>query len=251
MRQIEFVYPEKTHVVSVTGTKCDLNCKHCNGIFLKHMFPVDSQHNKKSVLVSGGFNHKGELPLTIEHLEKLKEYKLNIHSGLVDEKKAKLIGKYAEVVSFDFPASNKVIKDVYGLNKTMNDYIKSYKLLKIHCNNIVPHLCIGLGGNELKAIQLLGNIGFDEIVFLVLIPNKNFENVPIEHVVRLVKKTKKLYPNKKISLGCMRPGGKYRRELDIKVLPYVNKIVKPASNAVRFAAENKYKIIEKDECCVF
>ncbi len=76
MRQIEFVYPDQTHVVSVTGTRCDLNCKHCNGSYLKHMFPVDSvPKGKKSVLVSGGFNFKGELELDMETLEKLKKFK--------------------------------------------------------------------------------------------------------------------------------------------------------------------------------
>ena len=132
----------------------------------------------------------------------------------------------------------------------MIDYIESYKLLKIHCNNVVPHLCIGFG-NELRAIKLLGHIGFDEIVFLVLIPNKHFKHADIDNVAGLIRKTRELFPKKKISLGCMRPGGKYRRDLDIKVLPYVDKIVKPASNAVRYAAENKYKIKEKNECCAF
>ena len=252
MRQIEFVYPEDTHVVSVTGTRCDLNCRHCNGIFLKHMFPIDSVHKKKSVLVSGGFNYRGELPVTIEHLEKLKKYKLNIHPGLVDEKKAKLIGKYAEIISFDFPAGNEVIKDVYGLDKSMNDYIYSYKLLKKHCERVVPHICIGLGGNELRAIKLLGNIGFDEIVFLVLIPNKKMNRKPdIDMVVGLIKKTRQLFPGKKISIGCMRPGGSYRDELDAKAISFVDSIVKPSPKAVKLAAEKGFEIKEKKQCCIF
>ena len=252
MRTIEFVYPSNTHVVSVTGTRCDLNCKHCNGIFLKHMFPVDSVHNKKSVLVSGGFNYKGELPITIEHFEKLKKHKLNIHPGLVDSKKAKLIGKYAHTVSFDFPCSNEIIQEVYGLNKNMNDYIKSYKLLKANCDNVVPHVLMGLEGNELRAIKLIGSIGFDEIVFLVLIPNNKMQNkVPVDKVAGLIKKTKQLFSGKKISLGCMRPGGRYREELDVKVLDYADKIVKPSKKAVELAKEKGFNIIEKDECCVF
>jgi len=249
MRQIEFIYPEDTHVVSVTGTRCDLNCKHCNGIFLKHMFPVDSQHKKKSVLVSGGFNYKGELDLDLETLEKLKKYKLNIHPGLVDERKAKLIGKYASVVSFDFPASNEVIQNVYGLNKNMNDYIESYKLLRTHCSKVIPHVCVGFG-NEIRAVKLLGNIGFDEIVFIVLVPNKHFKKADIDTAVRLIKTTKQMY-KKKVSLGCMRPGGSYRDELDVKLLPYVDKIVKPSKHAVKVAVDKGYKIIEKHECCVF
>lgn len=252
MKTITFAYPSKTAVISVTGKSCELNCRHCQAKYLQHMDSIDNfNKDVKSILLSGGFDKNGGVPITEEHLKHLKKYRLNIHPGLVDEKQAKLLGKYAHSISFDFPAGNDVIKKVYGLNKTMKDYIKSYKLLKIHCENVIPHICIGLGGNELKAVNLLANQGFDELVLLALIPNEFFKNPPsIEKLIGIIKKIRKMHPAKTISLGCMRPKGEYRKELDIKALEYVNKIVMPHKDAVESAKKQGFKIKEKHECCV-
>ncbi len=252
MRQITFVYPSKTAVVSVTGNNCELNCKHCRKRHLSHMSSLsDFDRKAKSVLLSGGFNRNGSVPITEEHLKGLENYKINVHSGLVDEFQAKLLGRYAHSVSFDFPAGEEVIREVYGLNKTMSDYIQSYKLLKIYCKNVVPHICVGLGGNEMKAVNVLASIGFNEISFLALMPNEYFRNPPsIEKLIGIMKKIRQIHPGKKISLGCMRPGGNYRKELDIKALDYADKIVMPHKDAVEMAKKRGFKITEKNECCV-
>jgi uncharacterized radical SAM superfamily protein len=252
MNTITFVYPSKTAVISVTGKSCGLNCRHCQAKYLQHMDSIDNfNKDVKSILLSGGFDKNGSVPITEEHLKQLKKYKLNIHSGLVDEKQAKLLGKYAHSISFDFPAGNDVIKKVYNLNKTMNDYIKAYKLLKIHCENVVPHICVGLGGNELRTINLIAKTGFDELVLLALMPNEFFKNPPsIEKLIGIMKKIRHLYPGKTLALGCMRPSGDYRKELDIKALEHVDKIVMPHKDAVESAKKNKFKIKETHECCV-
>lgn len=251
MRTIEFVYPDKTAAVSVTGNKCELNCRHCQGRYLRHMNSIDGfDKNALSVLLSGGYNKNGSVPIDEGHLKQLKGYKLNIHPGLVDERQAELIGRYAHTVSFDFPCGDDVIKKVYGLNKKMSDYIMSYKLLRIYCKNVVPHVCVGLGGNELRAVNLLAGIGFNEIVLLALIPNEYFRNPPsVERLIGIMKKLKSSCPDRKISLGCMRLGGNYRRELDMKAIDYADRIVMPHRDAVELARKKGLKIIEKHECC--
>lgn len=251
MREITFVYPRNTAVISVTGKSCSLNCRHCQARHLQHMSSINNfNKDATSILLSGGYNRQGAVPITRKHLEQLKDYKLNIHSGLICEKQARLFGRYAHSISFDFPAGNDVIKDVYGLKKTMNDYIKSYKLLKIHCNKVTPHICIGLGGKELKAVSILADIGFEEIVLLALIPNEFFRNPPsIEKLINLMKRIRKAYPDKKISLGCMRPHGRYRKELDTKSLKYADKIVMPHKEAAILAEKKNFKIKNKYECC--
>ena len=252
MKTITFVYPSNTAVISVTGKSCELNCRHCMAKYLEHMDSIDNfNKNTESILLSGGYDKNGSVPITEEHLKQLKNYKLNIHPGLVDESQAKLLARYAHSISFDFPAGEDVIRGVYGLNKTMNDYIKAYKLLKIHCKNVIPHICIGLGGNELKAVNLLAHIGFDELVLLGLMPNEYFKNPPsIERLINIIKKLRQLYPGKKLSLGCMRPAGNYRKELDTKALEHVDKIVMPHKDAVELAKKKRFKIINKHECCV-
>jgi uncharacterized radical SAM superfamily protein len=58
-------------------------------------------------------------------------------------------------------------------------------------------------------------------------------------------------PDTPIHLGCMRPGGRYRRELDpLAVRAGVNKIVNPAPAAVQLAAEFGLSVRWENECCV-
>ncbi len=66
---------EKFAAVSVTGTRCDLHCAHCKGKLLESMIPaedpetflriINQLHSKGAlgVLVSGGANRDGEVPL--------------------------------------------------------------------------------------------------------------------------------------------------------------------------------------------
>ena len=66
---------EKFAAISVTGTHCDLRCGHCRGKLLESMIPaedpetffqvVDRLRSKGAlgVLVSGGANKDGEVPL--------------------------------------------------------------------------------------------------------------------------------------------------------------------------------------------
>ncbi|MBW2993542.1 radical SAM protein, partial [Candidatus Woesearchaeota archaeon] len=72
----------------------------------------------------------------------------------------------------------------------------------------------------------------------------------IEKLIGIMRKIRRMYPGKKISLGCMRPGGRYRKELDIKALDYADKIVMPHKDAVEMAKKRGFKITEKYECCV-
>ena len=37
---IGFDYPVDTALISLSGDRCDLNCAHCGGHYLKHMRPI-------------------------------------------------------------------------------------------------------------------------------------------------------------------------------------------------------------------
>ncbi|MFH0818052.1 MAG: radical SAM protein, partial [Candidatus Micrarchaeota archaeon] len=123
MNETEFVFPSKTKAISVTGRACSLNCAHCNKHYLGKMTPLESFGNEKdvkSILVSGGCNMDGGVPLLEfkEELVKLKEkYRIIAHTGLISAKKAKRIREIADVVSFDLPPSTNAIKEVFGIGK--------------------------------------------------------------------------------------------------------------------------------------
>ena len=87
--------------ISVTGGHCDLRCAHCKGKLLESMIPaadpetfseaVDQLRLKGAhgILVSGGANLNGEVPLErfIPSLKTLKkknpQFKVIVHTGLI------------------------------------------------------------------------------------------------------------------------------------------------------------------------
>ncbi len=285
------IYPRATEAVSVTGKQCGLNCAHCGGHYLESMTPLadflsgsDSRGHADGVdgggpgtrstagksglptscLVSGGCDREGRVPLG-RHMESLRSLhasglKLNLHAGLVDEEEAEELASVAEVVSFDFVGDDEAIRDVYGLDKTVADYMASYRALRRHVR-VVPHITIGLNGGrhsgELRALELLGELGVDEIAFLALVPTPGTRfagsHAPgPERVAEVVARARLLFPDIEISLGCMRPKGADRLAIDRAGIDAgVNKLVVPPREALNYASKRGLEVRFGDECCVF
>ncbi len=267
-RDIDFVYPWKTVPVSLTGANCELNCAHCGGHYLKGMRKLDEVlagplPAVKSYLVSGGFTNRGTISLE-KHEKKLAALSLlgplNLHPGLVDEADARKIGSLVEVVSFDFVLDADVIQHVYGLQREPHDFLHAYRLLRKHVR-VIPHLCLGLSGAQLReeyrALQILRKEGADAISLLVFRPTPgtrlaHFPPPLLEEVERFMRQARRLFPEIPLYLGCLRPGGLYRQALDcIALQAGVNKIVQPAPPARKMAAEMQLNIRYSEECCAF
>ncbi|MFD3156637.1 radical SAM protein [Haloimpatiens sp. FM7330] len=265
---IEFDIPVKTLPVSVTGEYCELKCAHCNGHYLKGMTPVENVDKQvineyDSFLVSGGCNKEGvvELDKHLEFLKQLKDSgkKINMHLGLIDEEKIEKIKDLADCVSFDFVVDDETIKEVYGLNKTYKDYINTYKKLKDK-TKVVPHICIGLKGGEVKgeckALDVLKEIGVDALVFIIFIPTQgtvyeNRKSPHLDEIVKILAQARVQFPDKPIHLGCMKAKGKIRKYIDYYAVKCgVNKIVNPTDYAVKAAEELQLSIKKGQECCV-
>ncbi|GAV23360.1 hypothetical protein [Carboxydothermus pertinax] len=266
MAKITFVYPHKTKPVTVTGPHCALNCAHCGGHYLKSMLPVEKIPNLKkvkSLLISGGCTKDGKVPW-LKHAEFLADQKgnlkYNFHVGLIDDdREIDLLAQIADTVSFDFVVDDETIAKVYHLNKTGEDYLNTYRKLKAKVP-VLPHITIGLLGGEIKgefmAIKALGEFNPPAIVFIIFRPTPNtgfFERKPpeIAKVTEVFEFTHKLFPDTPLYLGCMRPGGKYREEVDLKALELgFARIVQPHPEVVKKARELGFEIEEAGECCV-
>lgn len=266
--EIEFDFPAKTKAISVTGNRCSLNCAHCNGHYLKNMVPIEDWSNKvakdtTSYLISGGCDQQGKVPV-FRYLPQLKEIKAskrktNLHVGLVDVHEIMQLGQVADVISFDFIGDNETIKEVYHLDKTVEDYIRVYTGLR-KIVKVLPHICIGLRGGrisgEYRALKILQELGVEGLVFIVFVPTSGTpyaEQQPpeLEQVVRVLCKAREYFPTMPIHLGCMRPTGKYRAQLDQMALRCgVNKIVQPTPKALMLAEELGLVIKWGEECCV-
>ncbi|SHJ67584.1 hypothetical protein SAMN02745227_00416 [Anaerobranca californiensis DSM 14826] len=263
-KEIQFDYPNRTLPVTLTGSDCSLKCAHCGGHYLKGMKPLKElkdRENFSSCLISGGCSVDGKVPILAfaDELTKIKKEKaINLHSGLVDEEGAKRLASIADVVSFDFIYHDEVIKRVYKLDKTKEDYVNSYSALKKHLK-VVPHICIGLYKGEIfweyQALEKLKELGVDALSFIVFVPTKGTEFAnekppsPLE-VIDVIIKARLLFPTTPIYLGCMRPKGSYRNILDpLAVLSGVNKLVIPAPKGREMAEKLGLTIKRGSECC--
>jgi lipoyl synthase len=276
--EISFYKPSKTLSVSLTGKQCALNCSHCGKNSLTHMIPIDqlmenlSKYTEyKSILVSGGSNLQGSIPL-MDHIENLKilaqhGFHLNIHTGLANDITIDAIQKlmaYGQkdqklTVSYDFITHERTIREVYGLSNTREDYISSYQKIKAKVD-VVPHICIGLLRGKLEgefdALESLASIGCEKLVFIIFTPLKNtsFEHLPppsISDIKQVFEKAVPLFPNIPIHLGCMRPKNASRAEIDLCAIKSgIQNIVMPSKEAVMYAKQMGYRITQKEECCI-
>ncbi|MGM9572326.1 MAG: radical SAM protein [bacterium] len=266
--QITFAYPNKTVPISFTGSECSLNCAHCGGHYLSNMVPLDKAkavlkaRGATSCLLSGGCENNGVVPLSkqLDFIHSLKgKYRLNTHLGLAKSEEIKQICSLVDLVSFDIVVDQETISEVYHLPYTVEDYKHTYTLLQKEAKSVVPHICIGLKGGEIKGeyqtLELLKELGAKKIVFIVFIPTKGttYENrkpPELEEVGRVLATARIEFPDIPIYLGCMRPAGKYRGQLDLLAVQCgLNKIVIPTPPAVNYAKEKNLTIIREEECC--
>lgn len=266
---VQFDLPRQTTVVSLTGDKCSLNCAHCGGHYLKKMTPIEQAmaavkaKRSTSCLISGGCNHGGSLDFGhhLDQIGKLKEAgrKLNMHVGLVSDSDMDRIARLADCVSFDFVVDDDTIKEVYGLECTGKDYIETYRKLR-NVVKVLPHVCIGLKGGEIKgeyaALDKLQELGTEGLVFIVFTPTPGTrytdrKPTPFPEVVRLLAMARIDFPSIPIHLGCMRPKGRLRAEIDYYAIECgVNKLVNPTGQAIKRAGELGLEIRYGEECCV-
>lgn len=262
---VEFVLPYRTATLSTTGQSCTSDCAHCGGYYLKNMLPLQHafqiKKEARSFLISGGCDKKGKIP----HLEKKNELRalsqrgtLNMHSGLVTEKEAEELGTLAEVISFDLVLDPDIIQEVYGFEATPQDYLLSYRALKKHVR-VVPHLCLGLKAGvmekEYETLDILRDEDPEAVCFLVFTPTPatsfaRCEPPSLTGLCRFLEQARRWLPSASLHLGCMRPGGRYRAELDsFAIQAGIDKIVQPAPAARKLAWEMGLKIRWNEECC--
>ncbi len=254
---VVFFSPSKTLPVSVSGEKCSLDCAHCQGHFLKTMTPwaevlEQGTRDRRSFLISGGCDKEGRVFLPPEKdLPGLAERgRLNFHVTLIDEDQLEIITPWAHTISQDLHGDDRVIRKILGLEKSFKDYAASYKRVWSRAR-VIPHVLIGLGGEEFegerKVIKLLGNYPPPAVIFLVYLPLIKSPLTPkkppaLEKVINFLGWAKEELQGVPMVMGCMRPGGKYRTELD-------NQVIKLGfSGLVQPSCMVQSPIISK-ECC--
>lgn len=271
MEEIEFFKPQNTLPVSVTGSICSLNCAHCGGHYLKSMTPIERAVDKAgainadSCLISGGCDNKGKIPLIASHIEQIhqlkKSYKINMHVGMLDDNEIDRVAMIADVISLDIPVNEGVIHNVYGLDYHPERYIDLYKKLRERIT-VVPHICLGLTdyknlNEEYALIEKLKEVKPEKLCYIIFTPTAGTrleakKPPAADDAAALICRTMEVLPRTAVYIGCMRPGGRYRDEIDTGAIEAgVKGIVMPSKKAVEKAWELGMKIIWKNECCAF
>lgn len=262
--EITWSYPLDTAVLSLTGPQCALDCAHCGGHYLGGMRPIweAEPDAATSCLISGGCDRTGRVPV-LAHLERVRAWRsgrtMNWHVGFVSAQEMEAIAPLVDVVSFDFVGDDDTIEEVYGLARKVDDYVETYRILRRFARTL-PHVTIGLRGgelgHELPAMRFLQELGVDGLVFLVFVPTPGTRYADREPpspaaVTDLLAEARLRFPDVPLYLGCMRPKGRYRDELDpMAVRAGINVLVSPSRPARQLAAELGLETLQSRECCV-
>jgi len=270
----------KFPAISITGSNCALECEHCNKKYLKGMKSILdnkdlelfltelSKKNGVGALISGGSDLDGSVPL-LSFLDTIKKVKnetnliINTHTGLLkEETAAKLAEANVDIVSFDINMDEEVVRNIYHLDINLDEFKRAIDLLKRYNLNIVPHICVGLWygklNKELESIKFIKENLQDPslIVVIVLIPPKSskikFKTPQPEVIAKVISMIRFLFPMTEISLGCMRPRGRIKIDVEKKALKAgITRIEIPSKDTLKWLKRQSPEIQFKfySACC--
>ena len=265
--------------ISVTGTECELSCEHCDRKYLGSMVQAgtDTEFIKNlnenvekgaiGALISGGCTSTGKVPI-LKYDTLLKEFKennefyLNSHVGLVSQAEAYALKECGiDNVSFDMILDQEAISELFHLPNTVEDYISSYNALLKANLRVTPHILIGARfgkiAREIDAIKLLSENNPELLVFIAMIPPKKegimdsrFHLLSPSEIARVIFIAKIFLPDSIFSLGCMRPKGKWSKELERWAIQAgASRMEIPSQATLKWVKSMDFKIAYFGACC--
>lgn len=250
---------------SVTGAQCQLLCEHCQGRFLKGMAPVSGPEGLLALaddvrsrggagfLLSGGCDAQGKVPL-LPYVEAVREIKsttqlmVNLHPGLVSEDEADMLASsLADRISFDLVLDEDVVRNRMHLERSPDDYLRSFRAL-CHAlpGRVAPHVLLGTGREEkeLESIREACQEDVPCVILLSLVGEKvdDWEG----RLLRAVREAR--LHGRTALIGCMRPRG--NPGLEIKALEAgAEGIASPSAETLKRIREKGWMVEDRRYCC--
>ena len=271
-RQNAFFVP-----ISITGSVCQLSCDHCRGKILEGMLSAQdprslwtlgkklTERGCRGLLITGGSLKDGRVPLmkfmpTIGRLKSELGLKIAVHTGLVDEGLAdELARAEIDVAMMDIIGSEETIGSVCHLSTPLSHFENTLEMLIERGIRVSPHVVIGLHwGKIIGEKRALGMISSYDVYSLVLVILTPLHNTPMEgislprlkEVGELFAEARSHFPYIPILLGCARPLGRYKDEVEQLALHMgLNGIAFPGEKVVRLARRAGLKPIFSQYCC--
>ncbi len=277
-RRINFYYTSNFFpAISLTGSSCALNCKHCGRKLIERLVPALTsselvrvclnlhKNGSTGALLTGGCNIDGKVPLEpfLDAIQEVKEKTgmlLIAHTGIMDYAEARdLKDAGIDGVCVDIVGSVEVTREVYGIELYPEDYQKTLKAFeKAGIGNISTHVCVGLYegrlSHEISALDIISAIKPSNVVVIGLtnIVGTPMENIRINpnDVINILCNARLRFPDTHVSLGCARGKGGIRSEIDkLAVQSGVNNIAVPTPAAYAEAKKLNLEVREYHACC--
>ena len=271
-------HKDRFAAISVTGRHCDLRCGHCQGKLLESMIPADDPeillqvvHRLRSqgahgVLISGGADRNGEVPLKsfIPAMRAIKEeapqFKVIVHTGLIQRQTARELKEaHIDQILIDVIGDNETIREVYRLDRRVEDYEETLRTLKEMGHRLAPHIIIGHHFGEIrgewKALEMITRIGVETLVLVVIKSlhpgGKSLMKIPRpEDTSKISAIARILNPEMPIRMGCIRPAHPWKAEMEKGAIDSgVNTVAYPLQGTIDYASEMGLQTRFVEMCC--
>lgn len=263
--------------VSITGQNCGRQCLHCAGRLLTPMHPATTSEEllalgrrlaasgQAGMLLSGGGDSQGRLPWrqmlpAIAELRASTDLILTAHVGRIDAKLAREL-KAAGVrqALIDVVGDAATAREVLRLEEGLSGQEKTLAACAAAGLEVVPHIILGLHGGTLRgeaqALEIVANLNPARVVLVVFMPLKRTPlagaaPLPLHEAAAFIAQARLRLPHARHHLGCARPRGRYRHQLDaLAVRAGVNALAIPSDGALEAAQELGIPVSFQDTCC--
>lgn len=263
---------------SITAGGCALMCDHCEARILEPMIPavkpadldrkvrqLIETEDLQGFLLSGGSNKRNEIRYSrfypvVEQLKRdFPHLRIAIHTALTDEAGAKeMEAAGVDVAMLDIIGAEETIREVYHLDRPVEDFEATLAALCATSMQISPHIVIGLHygrilGEE-NALDILARHDTKALVLVVIMPfyarPGTFTTPDTAEVGRIFLEARRRLPDRQVLLGCARPPGMHKRVTDAyAVMAGLDGIAFPADGAVAVAGMTGRPFHQAHACC--
>ncbi|MDA8048778.1 MAG: radical SAM protein [Rhodospirillales bacterium] len=264
---------------SITGGACALQCDHCQARILEPMIPAKSPEelDRKvrdlvalrdlgGFLVSGGSNRRNEVPYDRYYpvIERLKHdfphLRIAIHAALLDRRRARLMeAAGVDIAMMDVIGAPETIREVYHLDRPVEDYAATLAALTETRMEVVPHIILGLHYGEIRgearALEMVAAAPVAALVLVVVMPfyappERPFRTPSPEAAAEIFLQARRMIRNAPVQLGCARPAGRHKIATDAYALMAgFDGIAYPAPGIVALARAIGRKVMQQHACC--
>lgn len=264
--------------VSITGGDCKLQCDHCKAKILEPMIAARTpeelwrvvadqiEGGAQGMLLTGGSNHRNEVEYDNYYsvIRRIKDtfpqFKIAMHTALVDMDIARRMEDCGiDAAMMDVIGAQDTITQVYHLKRSVDDFERTLEYLVATKLKVVPHIVIGLHYGSLlgewNALEMIKRHLPTAVVLVVVMPfyapeNRPFATPNAAHVGRFFMDARAALPTIPLLLGCARPPGRIKIEIDsYAVMAGLNGLAHPSDGIVELAVRMGRDVRVTPACC--